>query len=96
MVGRCVARVDAGERRTVVMRAGSTGDGGVSRDRTAGISRIWGSAFGSLREAAYDSSAPTFAQPTRPCTTRLSRAELRTNRGRLVKRSSGRGIGLDC
>ena len=48
-VGKCVARVDAGERRAAVMRVGSTGDGEVSRGRTAGISRIWGSAVGSWR-----------------------------------------------
>ena len=46
---KCVTRVRDGKRRAAMMLAGRAGDGGVSCEGTAGISRIWGR-FGSLRE----------------------------------------------
>lgn len=63
-----VTRAKDGKRRAAVMLVGCAGDGGVSSEATAGISRIWGM-LGSLRDAMSSARrGSTFAQ--QPCTTR--------------------------
>lgn len=42
-VEKCVTLAKDGKRRVAVVLASRAGDGGVSYEGTAGISRIWGS-----------------------------------------------------